>query len=297
MQPLAVTSGEPAGIGPELVVTLALAPAPIPWVAIADPLLLEQRARLLDLPVRVATTGLSGDGVVVVRAVPLAVPSTPGKLNVANAGYVLAILERAAAGCADGEFSGMVTGPVHKGVVADAGHSFSGHTQWLQARFGAAEVVMLLVADALRVALLTTHVALAEVPALITRARLAATLRVLIDGLRGGFGVENPRILCAGLNPHAGEGGHLGREEIDVIAPELTRWREQGYRIEGPLPADTLFTPHVLRGADAVLAMYHDQGLPVLKHVGFGSAVNVTLGLPIVRTSVDHGTAISSAVP
>ena len=300
MQPLAITPGEPAGIGPELVVALAQAPARIPWVAIADVHLLEARARLLGLPLRVASTGLSGtvfsgNGVVVVHEVPLTQPSKPGELNVANASYVLATLERAAAGCAAGEFSAMVTGPVHKGVVADAGHPFTGHTEWLQTRFGVNQVVMLLVAEALRVALLTTHVALAEVPALITRPRLASTLRVLIDGLRAGFGIPSPRILCAGLNPHAGEGGHLGREEIDIITPELNRWRAEGHRVEGPLPADTLFTPHVLAGADAVLAMYHDQGLPVLKHVGFGTAVNVTLGLPIVRTSVDHGTALDIA--
>ena len=295
MQPLAITPGEPAGIGPELVVALAQLPALCPWVVVADPQLLTARARLLGLPLRIAATGASGDGVVVVHEVPLAAPSVPGSLDARNAGYVLATLERAAAGCAAGEFSGLVTGPVHKGVVAGAGHAFTGHTEWLQARFGGAPVVMLLVAQTLRVALLTTHVALAAVPALVTAARLGALLEVLIDGLQRGFGIAQPRILCAGLNPHAGEGGYLGREEIDVIAPELARWRERGYCVEGPLPADTLFTPQMLRRADAVLAMYHDQGLPVLKHVGFGNAVNVTLGLPIVRTSVDHGTALDIA--
>ena len=295
MQPLAVTTGEPAGIGPELIIALAQLPATLPWVAIGDPQLFRDRADLLGLRVTVGATGLSGDGALVVCPVALTVPSTPGRLNVANAGYVLAMLERAAAGCSRGEFSAMVTGPVHKGVVADAGYPFSGHTEWLQERFGVAQVVMLLVADALRVALLTTHVPLAEVPALITAPRLAATLNVLIDGLRRDFGIAAPRVLCAGLNPHAGEGGYLGREELDIIAPELARWRARGEDVAGPLPADTLFTPQVLARADAVLAMYHDQGLPVLKHVGFGNAVNVTLGLPIVRTSVDHGTALDIA--
>ena len=219
--------------------------------------------------------------------------AVPGHLDVRNVPFVLETLATAADGCVEGKFSGMVTGPVQKSVINDAGVAFSGHTEFLAERCGSATVVMLLVAGDLRVALATTHVSLAEVPALITRRRLTEVLEVLLGDLKARFGIARPRVLVAGLNPHAGEGGHLGREEIEVIAPVCRAFADRG--VVGPLPADTLFTQRQLAGADAVLAMYHDQGLPVLKHVGFGNAVNVTLGLPIVRTSVDHGTALDIA--
>jgi 4-hydroxythreonine-4-phosphate dehydrogenase len=208
---------------------------------------------------------------------------------------VLRTLERAADGCLAGEFDALVTGPVHKSVINDAGIPFSGHTEFLAARCGGAHPVMLLAADSLRVALATTHLPLAEVSRAITRERLQRVLRILDHDLRARFGLPQPRILVCGLNPHAGEGGHLGREEIDVIGPALESLRAEGLELVGPLPADTLFTPRHLQHADAVLAMYHDQGLPVLKYAGFGHAVNITLGLPIVRTSVDHGTALELA--
>jgi 4-hydroxythreonine-4-phosphate dehydrogenase len=295
---LAVTPGEPAGIGPDLVVALAQAQRPEPWIAIGDRGLLERRARRLGMPL---TTDADvhcpsgAPGALTVRHVPLAAEETPGVLNPANAGYVLRTLELAADGCLDGTYSGVVTGPVQKSVINDAGMPFSGHTEYFCERAGADDVLMLLVADNLRVALVTTHLALAAVPAAITAAAVARKLSLLLTGLRQRFDIAEPRVLVAGLNPHAGEGGHLGREEIDVIAPVCESFRAAGERVLGPLPADTLFTPRWLADADAVLAMYHDQGLPVLKHVGFGHAVNVTLGLPFVRTSVDHGTALDIA--
>jgi len=226
--------------------------------------------------------------------VPLARPATPGQPDPASAPAVLAMLRRAAEGCLEGEFAAMVTAPVHKAVINDAGLPFSGHTEFLAGITGG-EPVMLLAADKLRVALATTHLPLAEVPRAITAERVQRVLRVLDYDLRTRFGIAEPRILVAGLNPHAGEGGHLGREEIEVIEPALARLRREGLELEGPLPADTLFTPRRLENADAVLAMYHDQGLPVLKFAGFGRAVNITLGLPVVRTSVDHGTALDLA--
>jgi 4-hydroxythreonine-4-phosphate dehydrogenase len=265
-------------------------------VAVADPDLLRARAKQLGHeltlveypgPVTRAAGSLS------VQSVQLGVSAVPGHLDVRNVPFVLETLATAADGCVEGKFSGMVTGPVQKSVINDAGVAFSGHTEFLAERCGGATVVMLLVAGDLRVALATTHVSLADVPALITRQRLTQVLEVLLGDLKARFGIARPRVLVAGLNPHAGEGGHLGREEIEVIAPVCRAFAERG--VVGPLPADTLFTQRQLAGADAVLAMYHDQGLPVLKHVGFGNAVNVTLGLPIVRTSVDHGTALDIA--
>jgi 4-hydroxythreonine-4-phosphate dehydrogenase len=218
-----------------------------------------------------------------------------GRLNTANSAYVLETLRVATRGCLDGTFDGMVTAPVHKGVINDAGIEFSGHTEFLQAMCGVERVVMMLATDELRVALVTTHLPLSKVPAAITPERLTQVTRILNQDLKRFFGVPQPRILVAGLNPHAGEGGHLGREELDVIEPTLESLRKEGMNLTGPLPADTLFTPHWLDNADAALAMYHDQGLPVLKFQGFGRAVNITLGLPIVRTSVDHGTALDLA--
>lgn len=299
--PIAITAGEPAGIGPELLAMLAMEPRSGRWLGIADAELVRDRVRLLGLAVQVREVAAacesqgSGDGVLELVHVPLVVPSLPGVLDERNATHVISMLEIACAGCLDGRHAAMVTAPVQKSVIADAGIPFSGHTEWLQARTGVPQVVMLLVAGNLRVALATTHLALRDVADAITPSLLDSILGVLLPGLREGFALEAPRVLVAGLNPHAGEGGHLGREEIEVIAPALVRWRAQGWDLRGPLPADTLFTPRMLGGVDAVLAMYHDQGLPVLKHVGFGDAVNVTLGLPLVRTSVDHGTALDLA--
>lgn len=295
---LAITAGEPAGIGPDLVVTLAGRQRTTDWVAVADPDLLADRARRLGVALRVETdlaapTRLAGS--LTVLPVPLAVASEPGRLDAANAGYVLRTLEAAADGCLAGRFRAMVTGPVQKSIINDAGIPFSGHTEFLQQRAGVDDVVMLLVAGTLRVALATTHLPLREVADAITRPLLARRLQLLIDGLHDRFDIAEPRILVAGLNPHAGESGHLGHEDIDVIAPVCEAARAAGRAVLGPLPADTLFTAPWLQRADAVLAMYHDQGLPVLKFAGFGEAVNVTLGLPFIRTSVDHGTALDLA--
>ena len=295
---LAVTPGEPAGIGPDLVVTLAGAPREADWVAVADPELLLARARLLNVPLTVESDPARparAAGRLTVVPVDLRVPVKPGHLDVDNAPYVLRTLEVAADGCLDGTWRGMVTGPVQKSVINDAGIAFSGHTEFLCERAGAGDVVMLLVAGGLRVALATTHLPLRAVPDAVTVELLRRRLDILIAGLQRRFAIDAPRILVAGLNPHAGESGHLGREELEVIGPVCDAARAAGHQVRGPLPADTLFTPDMLRDADAVLAMYHDQGLPVLKHVGFGEAVNVTLGLPFVRTSVDHGTALDLA--
>jgi 4-hydroxythreonine-4-phosphate dehydrogenase len=278
---IALTTGEPAGIGPELCARLAHESLAARLVLIGDETLLAER-------------GLR-PGAVAVAHVPLAARASPGRLDPANARYVLALLERAAEGCMKGEFDAMVTAPVHKGVINDAGIAFTGHTEYLAERAGGAHPVMMLVGGGLRVALATTHLPLAEVPRAITRASLGATLRVIDRDLRTRFRIARPRILVAGLNPHAGEGGHLGREEIDTIAPAIEAARAEGIAAEGPVPADTLFVPERLRGADCALAMYHDQGLPVLKYASFGRGVNVTLGLPYVRTSVDHGTALELA--
>lgn len=298
---LALTPGEPAGIGPDLAIMLAGRPRQAEIVAIADPEMLSQRARLLGRPLRIRPFDPSirkvtrEAGELSVLEIPLAKPASPGHLDPANAPYVLATLREAVRGCREGWFDGLVTGPVHKGVINEAGVPFTGHTEFLAEQTGTNQVVMMLATPGLRVALATTHIPLADVSSAITRPGLAAVLGILHRDLVERFGVARPRILVCGLNPHAGEGGHLGREEIEVIAPVLEELRLQGMQLVGPLPADTLFTPRYLHDADAVLAMYHDQGLPVLKHVGFGRAVNVTLGLPIIRTSVDHGTAADLA--
>ncbi|MDH3644915.1 MAG: 4-hydroxythreonine-4-phosphate dehydrogenase PdxA [Gammaproteobacteria bacterium] len=295
---LAITTGEPAGIGPDLLIALCQAPRTTPWIAVADAELLQARARQLGFALQIddnlSEPSMVG-GSLTVRHVPSAVEVVAGKLDPRNSGYVLETLAAAADGCLDGTFAGVVTGPVQKSIINDAGIAFSGHTEFFCAHAGAPDVVMLLVAGSLRVALATTHLPLREVADAITGPLLDRRLQLLLDGLRERFHIEQPRVLVAGLNPHAGEGGHLGREERDVIEPVCAARRKLGERVAGPLPADTLFTPGVLNEADAVLAMYHDQGLPVLKHVGFGRAVNVTLGLPFVRTSVDHGTALDLA--
>jgi 4-hydroxythreonine-4-phosphate dehydrogenase len=297
-----VTSGEPAGIGPDLCVALATRDWPVELVVAADPCLLDERAAALGASVKLQafepdrTPTPSRCGELKVLAQALARPVVPGRLDPLNAPYVLAMLDAAVDGCQSGRFAAMVTAPVQKSVIADSGVPFSGHTEYLAARLGCGTPVMLLTAgDALRVALVTTHLPLAAVPAAITRAAVLDTLTALDAGLRERFRIPAPRILVCGLNPHAGESGHLGREEIEVIEPALAAARSRGIDAIGPLPADTAFTPASLAGVAAVLAMYHDQGLPVLKHAGFGRAVNVTLGLPIVRTSVDHGTALDLA--
>ncbi len=300
MAPLALTCGEPAGIGPDLCVQLAHAGLLDGVVAIADPELLRQRASLLGLPLTIRLwQGEAGPpcqaGELWVKATPLAEPVTAGRLQVANAPYVLETLRLAVAGALAGDFCGIVTAPVHKGIINDAGIAFTGHTEYFQDYCGVPQVVMMLATEGLRVALATTHLPLRQVADAITPALLRQVISILHGDLVSRFGIARPRILVAGLNPHAGEGGHLGREEIDVITPVLETFRTQGMQLTGPLPADTLFTPKLLHDADAVLAMYHDQGLPVLKYKGFGAAVNVTLGLPVIRTSVDHGTALDLA--
>ncbi len=300
---LAITSGEPAGVGPELCARLAGRSWPARLVVLGDRELIAARAEALGAGIVVRPwqpERSPAAGELEVLHAPLAVPARAGVLEPANAAYVLGLLDRAIAGCLAGEFAAMVTAPVHKGVICEglgaaAALPFSGHTEYLAAETGTPRVVMMLVGGGLRVALVTTHLPLAAVPAAITPAAVEETLRILHADLVRHFGLPAPRILVAGLNPHAGEGGHMGREEIDVIIPVLERLRAEGMRLVGPLPADTLFVPHTLAQGDAVLAMYHDQGLPVLKHASFGGGVNVTLGLPIVRTSVDHGTALDLA--
>ncbi len=289
---IALTSGEPAGIGPELCAQLASDALTARLVVLGDATLIAQRSTVA-LPAYDRAAG-ARTGIEVLH-LPLAAPCTAGTIDPANAPYVLALLDRATDGCLSGEFDAMVTAPVHKGVINDAGIPFTGHTEYLAARSGSAQVVMMLVGGGLRVALATTHLALADVPRAITRDTLRGVLSVIDRDLRSRFGIARPRILVAGLNPHGGESGHLGREEIEVIAPVLAEARAAGMRVEGPLGADTLFVPQRLEGADCVLAMYHDQGLPVLKYASFGRGVNVTLGLPFVRTSVDHGTALELA--
>jgi 4-hydroxythreonine-4-phosphate dehydrogenase len=296
---IAVTAGEPAGIGPDIVLMLALRKLPAIPIAIADSELLRERARRLRLKVELRPdTGLAKKhkpGILYYRHVPLAVPVKPGRLDKANASYVLETLKTAAHVCREGDCAAIVTAPVHKSIINDAGIPFSGHTEYLAKLAGGGYPVMMLAAKKLRVALVTTHLPLREVSAAITEERLTRTLTVLNEDLKTKFRIRKPVIAVTGLNPHAGEGGHLGDEEQRVIIPVLERLRKQRIKVEGPFAADTLFTPKRLKPFDAVLAMYHDQGLPVLKHVGFGEAVNITLGLPIIRTSVDHGTALDVA--
>ncbi len=295
---LAVAAGEPAGIGPDLCLQLAQQGQAL--VVLADKNLLQQRAALLGLNVQwhdydPQHISPLPSGHLCVLHVPTAQPVQVGQLNPANSPYVLNLLTRAMQGCQSGEFTGMVTLPVHKGVINDAGIPFTGHTEFLAEKLHAEQVVMMLVGGGLRVALATTHLSLRQVADAITPALLEKVLHVIQRDLMRRFGIAKPRILVAGLNPHAGEGGYLGREEIDIMIPMLDRLREQGMNVSSPLPADTLFTPQRLAQCDCVLAMYHDQGLPVLKYASFGRGVNVTLGLPIIRTSVDHGTALELA--
>jgi 4-hydroxythreonine-4-phosphate dehydrogenase len=297
---IALTPGEPAGIGPDLCIQLVQQDLPCEIVVIASPQLLEERARQLGLPLQIMEfdsampAAAQTAGIIRVLPVELAEPAQCGQLNPANSRYVLKTITKATRGCMDAVFDAMVTGPVHKGIINDAGLPFSGHTEFIASITGG-HPVMMLATPGLRVALATTHLPLSEVSSAITHTRLRMVIRILDHDLRARFDITNPKIVVCGLNPHAGENGHLGREEIDIIEPVLDSFRKQGLNLQGPLPADTLFTAKYLDSADAVLAMYHDQGLPVLKYVGFGHAVNITLGLPIIRTSVDHGTALELA--
>jgi len=294
---LALTVGEPGGIGPDLTVMLAQSEHSHQIIAICDPELLKRRAQLLDkeLTVKIfdgASMQVAKAGEIWVHPIKLAQAEVAGELNQANGQYVLDTLSHAAQGCLDGTYHAMVTAPVHKGIINEAGIPFTGHTEFLEDYTHSERVVMMLATKGLMVALVTTHLPLKDVAAAITDERLSQIINVLDKDLKQYFALPNANILVCGLNPHAGEGGHMGREEIDVIEPCLNQLREQGITLTGPLPADTLFTNKVLEQGDVVLAMYHDQGLPVLKFKGFGQAANITLGLPIIRTSVDHGTAL-----
>jgi 4-hydroxythreonine-4-phosphate dehydrogenase len=298
---IAITAGEPAGIGPDIVLLAAQHDWPAELVVLADPELLQQRAQALQLPLELcqwqaaAPPRAQRAGTLNIQPVPLYVPTLAGTLNPANSAYVIETLRQAVQGCMAGTFQAMVTGPVQKSVINDAGIAFIGHTEFLAAETGTAQVVMMLATQQLRVALATTHLALKDVPAAITPQLLRQTLGILHQDLQHKFGIAAPRIAVLGLNPHAGEDGHMGREEIDTLIPVLEQLRAGGMNLLGPLPADTAFNPKVLDNCDAVFAMYHDQGLPVLKYSGFGRAINITLGLPIIRTSVDHGTALDLA--
>ncbi|MBK6960562.1 MAG: 4-hydroxythreonine-4-phosphate dehydrogenase PdxA [Gammaproteobacteria bacterium] len=293
---IAVTPGEPAGIGPDLLLQLIQNGHPHELVAYTDPEVLTRRAALLGLSVRLRAPAASpaplAPGELAIAPLLAPTPVLPGRPNRDTAAWVLDTVRAATLDCLAGRCAALVTGPLHKAIINDAGIPFSGHTELLAELTGTSQVVMMLATTGLRVALVTTHLPLAQVPAAITRATLTRVIEVLHAGLEHQFAIPRPRILVCGLNPHAGEGGHLGREEIDVLVPVLEQLRTRGLNLVGPLPADTLFTPGHLADADAVLAMYHDQGLPVLKHMGFGRAANITLGLPMIRTSVDHGTAL-----
>jgi 4-hydroxythreonine-4-phosphate dehydrogenase len=298
---IVITSGEPAGVGPDACVSLAQRDWEADLVVAGDTDLLAATAESLGLPLtleRYDATRLPKphrNGILQVMPIPTRCRVVPGHPDVRNAAYVIEMLDRACDGCTNGEFAAMVTAPVQKSTLMDAGYRFSGHTEYLAERTRAALPVMLLINDQLRVALVTTHLALADVPRAITRDRLRSILRIVNMDLERHFSLLPPRIAVLGLNPHAGEGGHLGREELDTIEPVIAELQAEGLNLQGPIPADTAFTPRFLKTVDVIVAMYHDQGLPVIKHVGFGNAVNMTLGLPILRTSVDHGTALKLA--
>ena len=295
---LALTAGEPAGIGPDLCIALSQQELPCRLSVLGDVEVLRARAILLGIPVHLITDDaipVHRSGTLHVRHIPVAEPVIPGVLDKGNSAHVLSLLDAALEGCLSGSYHAMVTAPVHKGVINDAGFAFTGHTEYLADHSGTPKVVMMLAGGGLRVALATTHLPLREVADAITPALLDEVIRILAADLHTKFGIVRPRILVAGLNPHAGESGHLGREEIDIIEPALERLRSEGMDLVGPLPADTLFSRIRHEACDAVLAMYHDQGLPVLKYASFGAGVNITLGLPFIRTSVDHGTALDLA--
>ncbi|MEQ3514905.1 4-hydroxythreonine-4-phosphate dehydrogenase PdxA [Pseudoalteromonas sp. BZB3] len=298
---IAITPGEPAGIGPDLVIKLAQKAWPVQLVAVVDKTILEKRAKELGETINLIpfkdndAPSLAPAGSLFYLQIDKGVEVTPGELNEANGQYVLETLRVASEKNMDGTFAAVVTGPVHKGIINQAGISFSGHTEFFAQQSNTQDVVMMLATEGLRVALVTTHIPLAYVSRAITHDRLTKVINILNHDLQTKFGIAQPKILVCGLNPHAGEGGHLGREEIETIEPALESLNSQGMTLVGPLPADTLFQAKYLDNADAVLAMYHDQGLPVLKYKGFGNSVNITLGLPFVRTSVDHGTALDLA--
>jgi len=296
-----ITPGEPAGIGPDLVVQLAQRSWPVELVICADASVLEARAKQLNLPLTLLPYQAENAplpqeaGTLTLLPVPLRTPVIPGQLSTENGHYVVETLARACDGCLSGEFAALITGPVHKGVINDAGVAFTGHTEFFEERSHSAKVVMMLATEELRVALATTHLPIKAISDAITPDLLRDVITILHHDLRTKFGIADPHVLVCGLNPHAGEGGHMGTEEIDTIIPVLEEMRAKGMNLSGPLPADTLFQPKYLDHADAVLAMYHDQGLPVQKYQGFGRGVNITLGLPFIRTSVDHGTALDLA--
>ncbi|AKP34261.1 4-hydroxythreonine-4-phosphate dehydrogenase PdxA [Yersinia aleksiciae] len=298
---IVITPGEPAGVGPDLVVALAQQDWPVELVVCADPALLLARASQLNLPLQLREyqhgqpAQAQQAGTLTILPVKTAAEVTPGQLDVNNSHYVVETLAKACDGAISGEFAALVTGPVQKSIINDAGIPFIGHTEFFADRSLCPRVVMMLATEELRVALATTHLPLLAVPGAITQASLHEVITILDHDLKTKFGIKQPQIYVCGLNPHAGEGGHMGHEEIDTIIPALNALRQQGINLIGPLPADTLFQPKYLQHADAVLAMYHDQGLPVLKYQGFGRAVNITLGLPFIRTSVDHGTALELA--
>lgn len=298
--PIAITPGEPAGIGPDLIIQLAQQKLACNPVVLADPELIKTRAEILGLPIQLEDFSRyhpeHKPGTLNLLPVKLAQPTHCGQLDVRNANYVLESLRQAIEGCQGGQFSALVTGPVHKGIINDAGIPFSGHTEFLAATTHTPHVVMMLATEGLRVALVTTHLPLSAVAETITAKLLEDTLRILEQDLHQRLGIKQPRILVCGLNPHAGEGGHLGHEELDFIEPVIQKLcQTEQFNLLGPVPADTAFTPGRMKEADVILTMYHDQGLPVLKHLGFGRAVNITLGLPFLRTSVDHGTALELA--
>lgn len=302
---LVITAGEPAGIGPEQVIMLAQKKWDFEWIVVSNETLIRDRAAQLGLPINIESFDPSSHQnskrmpnqpqQIKLVDIPLSVPCKTGELNEHNAQFVIDMLHHAIDGCMNNDYDAMVTGPIHKGVINQAGIAFSGHTELLAQRSETEQVVMMLATPGLRVPLVTTHLPLSAVPSAITSTKLENVIRITHNALKTQFGIQTPAIYIAGLNPHAGEDGHMGREEIDVINPVIDKLKQEGMNLIGPLPADTMFTPPNIKKSDAMLAMYHDQGLPVLKHVGFGNAVNVTLGLPFVRTSVDHGTALDIA--
>lgn len=298
IKPLLVSSGEPAGIGPDI--CLALAKLNLPIVILGDRQVLQERAQRLNLTINFLDYtkdhfDISLPNTLFVISIPTPQPVTPGKLNPLNSTYVLKLLSYGTEACLRGDFSGLVTAPVNKAVINQANIPFTGHTEFLAQYCQVKTVVMMLACESMKVALVTTHLPLKDVPQSINKALICNVIETLNDALKRDFGIIKPQIFVAGLNPHAGEGGYLGHEEIEIINPALRQLRAQGIHVEGPFPADTLFVPNQLKKADAFVAMYHDQGLPVLKYAGFGHAVNITLGLPIIRTSVDHGTALELA--
>jgi len=302
---LVITPGEPAGIGPDLVIRLATQESKRQIVAIGDPDLLHQRAHQLNQSIDIVDVDMAninsnddkftGQGKLLCLPIKLKVPVTTGQLNVKNAAYVLDTLRTATQLCLNGQAGGLVTGPLHKGIINEAGIPFTGHTEFLAELSQTKQVIMMLATEGLRVALVTTHLPLKDISTAITSELLYDVMTLLDQEMKEKFGLDKPQIYVCGLNPHAGEDGHMGREEIDTIIPTLQRCQNMGLSLSGPYPADTVFTPKYLDKADAILAMYHDQGLPVLKYKGFGNAVNITLGLPFIRTSVDHGTALELA--